>query len=100
MPFKKGDKKIAGSGRVKGVPNKQQRDLKELLDQHISDEELWERWKKKLNSKDEHIALKAFELVLHYRFGKPVQPIVGDELAPPIQINVSAMPQFRTRTRQ
>lgn len=100
MPFKKGQKKIAGSGRVAGVPNRQQRDLKGLLDQHVPDDDLWRRWKKKLDSKDEHISMKALELVLHYRFGKPVQPIVGDELAPPIQINVSAIPQFRIKTKK
>lgn len=99
MPFKKGDKKPAGSGRAKGVPNKQQRDLKALLDQHVPDEDLWKRWKKKLDSDDEHISMKALELVLQYRFGKPVQPIVGDAEQPPIQINVSAIPKFRERVK-
>jgi hypothetical protein len=36
--------------------------------------------------------MKAFELMLHYRFGKPVQPVVGEELAPPIKIDISAIP--------
>lgn len=98
--FKKGDKKPPGSGRVRGVPNKAHRDLKELLDAHVPDDELWKRWQKKLDSKDEHISLKALELVLHYRFGKPVQPIVGDAEQPPIQINVSAIPKFRVRTKK
>lgn len=98
--FKKGDKKPPGSGRVRGVPNKAHRDLKELLDAHVPDDELWKRWQKKLDSKDEHISLKALELVLHYRFGKPVQPIVGSEEQPPIQINVSAIPQFRIKTKR
>lgn len=31
------------------------------------------------------------------RDGKPVQPIVGDEAAPPIQINISAIPMKRER---
>lgn len=100
MPFKKGDKKLPGSGRVRGVPNKQQRDLKSLLDDRVPDEDLWRRWKKFLDSDDEHTAMKAFELVLHYRFGKPVQPIVGSEDQPPIQINVSAIPQFRVKTKR
>lgn len=97
MPFKKGDKKPANSGRVRGVPNKVQRDLKDLLDVHVPDKELWRRWEEKLDSDDEHIALKALEMVLHYRFGKPVQPIVGDAESPPILINVSAIPKHRVR---
>lgn len=100
MPFKKGDKKPAGSGRVRGVPNKVQRDLKSLLDLRVPDKDLWRRWQEKLDSDDEHISLKALELVLHYRFGKPVQPIVGDAEQPPIQINVSAIPQFRIKTQK
>jgi len=28
-------------------------------------------------------------------FGKPAQPVVGEELAPPIKIDISAIPKFR-----
>jgi hypothetical protein len=43
-------------------------------------------------SKDPQIAMKAFELMLHYRFGRPVQPVAGEEMAPPIKIDISAIP--------
>ena len=98
--FEKGHRKVPGSGRVKGVPNKAQRNLRELLDCRLDDERLWERWNKALYSKDEHIMVKALEMALHYRFGKPVQPIVGEELAPPININVSAIPKFRVPAKE
>jgi hypothetical protein len=54
-------------------------------------------WEKKLNSKNPHVAMKAFELALHYMFGKPAQPQVGEENAPPIKIDISAIPKFRVR---
>jgi hypothetical protein len=88
--FEKGHKKLGG--RVKGVPNLATVAIKELLNSKVSDEELWKLWKKKLYSKDPHIATKALELVLHYKYGKPIQPIVGEELAPPIKIDISAIP--------
>jgi hypothetical protein len=28
-------------------------------------------------------------------FGKPVQPVASEELAPPIKIDISAIPKFR-----
>jgi hypothetical protein len=40
------------------------------------------------------IAMKAFELANHYMFGKPVQPVASEELAPPIN-DISAIPKFR-----
>jgi hypothetical protein len=40
-------------------------------------------------------ALEAFKLAHHYLVGKPVQPVVGEELAPPIKIVISAIPKFR-----
>jgi hypothetical protein len=60
-------------------------------------DELEKLWNEKLRSKDEHIAMKAFELALHYMFGKPVQPEVSQEQAPPIKIDISAIPQHRVR---
>lgn len=93
--FQFGGKKPPNSGRKKGVPNKAHRDLRELLDKNLDDETLWKLWKKKLFSQNENVALKALELALHYRFGKPVQPLVGVEEAPPIKIDISAIPKFR-----
>jgi hypothetical protein len=88
--FDKGHEKLGG--RVKGVPNQATVAIKELLNTKLPDEELWKLWKKKLYSKDEHIATKALEMALHYKYGKPVQPIVGEEFAPPIKIDISAIP--------
>jgi hypothetical protein len=88
--FEKSHEKLGG--RVKGVPNLATVAIKELLNSKVSDEELWKLWKKKLYSKDPHIAIKALELVLHYKYGKRIQPIVGEELAPPLKINISAIP--------
>ena len=91
--FDKGHEKLGG--RQKGTGNKATVAIKELLNSKVTDEELWKLWKKKLYSKDPHIAIKALELVLHYKYGKPVQPIVGEELAPPIKIDISAIRKFR-----
>jgi hypothetical protein len=77
------------------VPNKAHRNLREMLDTHVPDDGLWKRWKRFLDHEDPHIALRAFEMALHYRFGKPVQTLVGEENAPAIKIDVSAIPQFR-----
>jgi hypothetical protein len=37
--------------------------------------------------------MKAFELAIHYMFGKPVQSVVGKDFAPPIKIDISAIPR-------
>jgi hypothetical protein len=58
----------------------------------LPEEELARLWKQKLYSKDPHVAFEAFKLANHYLFGKPVQPVVGEELAPPIKIDISAIP--------
>ena len=89
--FEKGRKKTGG--RVKGQPNNVAIELKQMLHDMVPEEELRRRWMKYLNCKDWHISWKAFELMCHYRFGKPVQPIVGEEFAPPIKIDISAIPQ-------
>jgi hypothetical protein len=96
MPrFKKGHKRLGG--RVKGQPNKATVAIKELLNTLLPEKELAALWKKKLYHRDPHIALKAFELANHYLFGKPIQPIVGDELAPPIKIDISAISKYRVK---
>src|SRR5262249_3316168 len=44
-------------------------------------QELWQ-------SKDEKTKVKVLELCLAYQFGKPVQPVVDEEPAPPMEINI------------
>jgi hypothetical protein len=63
----------------------------------LPEEELAGLWKQKLYSKNPHVAMKAFELAIHYMFGKPVQPVASEELAPPIKIDISAIPKHLVR---
>lgn len=93
--FPKGHARLGG--RAKGQPNHVSVELKQLLNRMIPEPLLEKMWWKQLRSKDPHIAYKAFELMLHYRFGKPVQPIVGEENAPPIKIDISAIPKFHVK---
>jgi hypothetical protein len=93
MAFDKGHEKLGG--RKKGTRNKGTDSIKILLNTLLPEEELAKLWKKKLYSKDPQIAMKAFELAIHYMFGKPVQPVASEELAPPIKIDISAIPKFR-----
>ena len=95
MAFKKGHPRLGG--RVKGQRNYATLEVKELLNTMLPRERLERLWNKKLNSEDPHIAIKALEMALHYMFGKPVQPIVGEELAPPIKIDISAIPKYRKK---
>jgi hypothetical protein len=88
--FDKGHEKLGG--RQKGTGNKATVELKELLNRMVPEKELEALWRKKLGHKDPAIAMKALELMLHYRFGKPVQPVAGEEMAPPIKIDISAIP--------
>jgi hypothetical protein len=82
-------------GRQKGARNVAAVGIKALLAEVLSDGELKKRWKKWLGHRDEHIAFEAFKLALSYLYGKPVQPVVGEELAPPIKIDISAIPSYR-----
>ena len=93
MAFDKGHEKRGG--RKKGTRNKGTDSIKILLNTLLPEEELAKLWKKKLYSEDPQIAMKAFELAIHYMFGKPVQPVASEELAPPIKIDISAIPKFR-----
>jgi hypothetical protein len=91
--FEKSHEKLGG--RKKGTRNKGTDSIKALLNTLLPEEELAGLWKQKLYSKNPHVAMKAFELALHYMFGKPVQPVASEELAPPIKIDISAIPKFR-----
>jgi hypothetical protein len=93
--FEKSHEKLGG--RQKGTRNNATVELKQMLARMVPEKQLERMWWKQLRSRDPHIAYKAFELMLHYRFGKPVQPIVGEENAPPIKIDISAIPKFRVK---
>jgi hypothetical protein len=93
--FKKGHKRMGG--RAKGTRNHVTVQLKQLLNNLLPEPMLEKMWWKHLHSKDEHVAIKAFEMMLHYRFGKPVITITGEENAPPIKIDISAIPKFREK---
>jgi hypothetical protein len=93
--FEKSHEKLGG--RKKGTRNKGTDSIKTLLNTLLPEEELAGLWKKKLYSKNPHIAMKAFELMLHYRFGRPVQPVVGEDSAPPMKIDISAIPKHHVK---
>jgi hypothetical protein len=82
-------------GRQKGARNVASVGIKTLLGEVLSDGELKSRWKNWLGHRDERIAFEAFKLALSYLYGQPVQPVVGEELAPPIKIDISAIPSYR-----
>jgi hypothetical protein len=91
--FEKSHEKLGG--RKKGTRDKGTDSIKTLLNTLLPEEELAGLWKQKLYSKNPQVAMKAFELAIHYMFGKPVQPVASEELAPPIKIDISAIPKFR-----
>lgn len=93
MAFQKGREKTGG--RKKGASSKATQDLRQLIDRMLPEAELERIWKKKLYSKDPEIAMKAFELALHYRFEKPMTIVAGPGEHPPIKIDISAIPKFR-----
>jgi hypothetical protein len=81
-------------GRQKGSRNIASAGIKTLLGEVLCDAELKRRWKRWLGHRNEHIAFEAFKLALSYLYGKPVQPVV-DDLAPPLKIDISAIPSYR-----
>jgi hypothetical protein len=82
-------------GRQKGARNTASAGIKTLLGEVLCDAELKRRWKRWLGHRDEHIAFEAFKLALSYLYGKPVQPVIGEESAPPLRIDISAIPAHR-----
>jgi hypothetical protein len=93
--FEKSHEKL--SGRKKGTRNKGTDSIKTLLNKLLPEEELAGLWKQKLYSKNPHVAMKAFELAIHYMFGRPVQPVVGEDSAPPMKIDISAIPKHHVK---
>jgi hypothetical protein len=82
-------------GRRTGSLNKATLGVKELLSCVLPTEENKRVWRKFLNHRDQRIRWEAFKLAQSYMFGKPVQPVVDEEMAPPIKIDISAIPKKR-----
>jgi len=93
--FKKGRAKTGG--RSAGTPNKATDSIKILLNALLPEERLAREWEHHLKHKDPQIRWKAFELANAYLFGQPVKPIQGTEDAPPVHIDISAIPRKRER---
>ena len=92
--FEKGRAKTGG--RKKGSPNKVTENIKALMletvfprDRIVSEFEFF------LKHRDPYLRWKAFELGLAYGFGKPALPVKGTENAPPVHIDISAIPRKR-----
>ena len=89
MVFRKGREKTGG--RKRGTSNNVTIELKALIDRMLPADELEQLWKEKLYSKDEWVAMKALELALMYRHGKP-KTADEDSSDAPLIIDISAMP--------
>ena len=86
-------------GRKKGTPNKATQSIKDLLLSVLEDSRNRQEWEYWLKHKDPHYRWEAFKLAQFYLFGKPVQPVASEELAPPIKIDISAIPSFRVKAK-
>jgi hypothetical protein len=86
-------------GRKKGTPNKATQSIKDLLLSVLEDSRNRQEWEYWLKHKDSHYRWEAFKLAQFYMFGKPVQPVASEELAPPIKIDISAIPKFRVKAK-
>ena len=93
MVFHKGHRKAGG--RKTGTPNKATENAKEVLFRLLHASRNAEEWDYWLRCKDRHYRWEAFKLAQAYMFGKPVQSVASEELAPPIKIDVSAIPSYR-----
>ena len=98
MAFEKGHKKAGG--RKPGSLNKATESIKNLLNELLPEDRLRSEWEHHLRHKDPQIRWKAFVLANAYLFGKPVMPISGPEDAPPIHIDISAIPIKRKRVME
>jgi hypothetical protein len=95
VPKPKGSVKTGG--RTKGTANKATDSIKLLLNRILPEERLAREWEHHLKHKNEMIRYRTFELANAYLFGKPVMPIQGAEDAPPVHIDISAIPRKRQR---
>jgi hypothetical protein len=82
-------------GRKAGMPNKSTEGIRVLLGRVLPDGRLEKEWEHYLRHRNPHLRFEAFKLANSYLFGKPVQPVVGEELLPPIKIDISAIPCHR-----
>lgn len=92
--FKKGHKKPPGSGKRLGQKNYITLEVKEVLDLMLPPAELERRWRILLDHRNPWIALRAFELALAYRYGKPKTDERSERDADdvPTVIDISAIP--------
>jgi len=95
MAFNKGHE-IFG-GRKKSVRNKCSAHIKDLLAKIYCEEDFIEDFAKLRKSHDDRIRLEVLKLALAYQFGKPIQPVISEEPAPPIKIDISAIPRHGER---
>jgi hypothetical protein len=95
MVFHQGHRKAGG--RKAGTPNKATQSIKDLLLSVLEDSRNRHEWEYWLKHKDPHYRWEAFKLAQFYMSGKPVQPVASEELAPPIKIDISAIPSFRVK---
>ena len=84
-------------GRTAETPNKASAGMKSLLAEMLPDDRLKKEWSKWLRHSDPRIAFEAFKLTNAYLFGKQVQAVAGEDMAPPIKIDISAIPKFRVK---
>ena len=71
--------------------------MKSLLAEMLPDDRLKKEWNKWLRHSDPRIAFEAFKLANAYLFGKLAQTVASEELAPPIKIDISAIPRYLER---
>jgi hypothetical protein len=86
-------------GRTAGTPNKASAGMKALLTEMLPDDRLKKEWNKWLRHSDPRIAFEAFKLASAYLFGKPVQVVAGEEMAP-IKIDISAIPTRHVKANE
>ena len=75
-----------GSGRKEGVPNKANAGLKAAFQKH--EKELVKGLLALTKSKDENIRLKAFQACLDRGWGKPPQPVTGEDGGGPTVVRI------------
>lgn len=91
MRFQKGMPRPANSGRAPGTPNRATTNIKMLLDRILPEDVLEQLWRKYLFCKNQEIGFRAFEMAMHYRYGKPRSDDKTED-ALPRSFDISAIP--------